>query len=48
MKKLTFRRILQALSQYAVFFLMVAFVVSCCMMLFMTTLADTMGIVFTA
>ena len=47
MKKLTFRQILRAINNYVTFFLMVAFVVSCCMMLFVTTLADSMGLVFT-
>ena len=37
----------RALQNYVTFFLLVAFVVSCCMMLFVTTLADTMGLVFT-
>ena len=46
MKKPKFKQILRALNNYIVFFLMVAFVVSCCMMLFVTTLADSMGLVF--
>ena len=37
----------RALQNYVTFFLLVAFVVSCCMMLFVTTLAETMGLVFT-
>ena len=36
----------RALQNYVTFFLLVAFVVSCCMMLFVRTLADTMGLVF--
>ena len=48
MKKLTFRSILRSVNNYVVFFLTVAFAVSCCMMLFVSTLADTMGLVFTA
>ena len=36
----------RALQSYVTFFLLVAFVVSCCMMLFVRTLADTMGLVF--
>ena len=36
----------RALQNYVTFFLLVAFVVSCCMMLFVSTLADTMGLVF--
>ena len=46
MKKLTLRQILKAVNNYVVFFLTVAFAVSCCMMLFASTLADTMGITF--
>ena len=48
MKKLTFRQILKAANNYVVFFLTVAFAVSCCMMLFVSTLADTMGLELTA
>ncbi len=47
MKKLTFRQILQAINNYVVFFLVVAFAVTCCMLLFVSTLADTMDLVFT-
>ena len=47
MKKLSFRRVLRAVSNYAVFFLLVAFAVTCCMLLFVTTLAKSMGLVFT-
>lgn len=46
MKKPTIRGVLRAINNYFVFFLLVAFVVTCCMMLFASTLADTMGIVF--
>jgi len=46
MKKPKFKQVLKALNNYIVFFLLVAFVVSCCMMLFVSTLADTMGLVF--
>ncbi|MBQ8621593.1 MAG: HAMP domain-containing histidine kinase [Oscillospiraceae bacterium] len=46
MKKLTFRQILRTVNNYVVFFLVVAFAVTCCMMLFVSTLANTMGIVF--
>ena len=48
MKKLTFRRILRGISNYLVFFLLVAFAVTCCMLLFVSTLADSMGLVFTS
>ena len=47
MKKDTYKRTLRALNNYLVFFLLVAFVVSCCMTLFVTTLAGSMGLVFT-
>ena len=46
MKKLRFRTVLKTINNYVVFFLIVAFVVTCCMMLFISTLANTMGIVF--
>ena len=41
------KRFLKAINNYAVFFVTVAFAVSCCMMLFLSTLAKTMGIEFT-
>ena len=46
MKKLRFRTVLKTVNNYVVFFLVVAFAVTCCMMLFVNTLADTMGLVF--
>ena len=46
MKRLTSRQVLKTISNYLVFFLVVTFAVTCCMMLFVSTLADTMGIVF--
>ena len=46
MKKRRFRSMLKAINNYVVFFLTVAFAVSCCMMLFVRTLADSMGLVF--
>ena len=48
MKKRHFRGVLKAVNNYVVFFLTVAFAVSCCMLLFVNTLADSMGLVFTA
>ena len=48
MKKPSFRRVMKAINNYVVFFLVVAFAVTCCMMLFVTTLADTMGLTFDA
>ena len=47
MRKSKYKRILRALNHYLVFFLIVAFVVSCCTVLFVTILANTMGLVFT-
>ena len=46
MRKPRFRTVLKTINNYVVFFLTVAFAVSCCMMLFASTLANTMGIVF--
>ena len=48
MKKLTTRAVLRTINNYLVFFLVVAFAVTCCMMLFVQTLADTMNLDFTA
>ena len=48
MKKPSFRQVLRAVNNYVVFFLVVAFAVTCCMLLFVTTLADSMGLVFTS
>ena len=47
MKKTTLRQVLKTVNNYVVFFLVVAFAVTCCMLLFVTTLANTMGLVFT-
>jgi len=47
MKKPKFRKFLRAVNNYIVFFLIVAFAVTCCMLLFVSVLADTMGLVFT-
>jgi signal transduction histidine kinase len=46
MKKRRFRSMLKAVNNYVVFFLTVAFAVSCCMLLFVNTLSDSMGLVF--
>lgn len=40
------RLFLFSLQNYAIFFLMVSFVVSCCMLLFLNNMAETMDIVF--
>ena len=47
MKKYRKHPFFRALQNYVTFFLLIAFVVSCCMMLFVSTLADTMNLVFT-
>ena len=48
MKKRTVKQILKTVNNYVVFFLTVGFAVSCCMMLFLNILADSMGLVFDA
>lgn len=48
MKKLTTKQVLKTVNNYIVFFLTVGFAVSCCMMLFLNVLADSMGLVFDA
>ena len=48
MKKMTFRQVLRAINYYLLFFLIVAFAVTCCMLLFINVLADSMGLVFTS
>lgn len=47
MKSLRFRRVLKGLNRYVVFFLMVAFLISCCMMLFVTIFAGNMELALT-
>ena len=47
MKKDNYKRTLRAINNYLMFFLMVAFVVSCCMMLFLQVLSKEMGLVYT-
>lgn len=41
------QKVLKAINSYIVFFLVVAFAVTCCMLLFVRTLGNTMGLVFT-
>jgi len=48
MKKLTLQNALRAISGFFIFFLTVGFAISCCMMLFLNVLADTMSLTFTA
>ncbi len=47
MKKPTLKKILEATSSFLLFFLIVGFVVSCSMMLFVSILADTMELTLT-
>ena len=47
MKKPTFRSVLGSISSFLLFFLTVGFIVSCCMMLFLNILAETMELNFT-
>ena len=47
MKKQRFRTVLKIINNYVVFFLVVAFAVTCCMLLFVNTLADTMDLTLT-
>ena len=46
MKKPSFRRVLREFSSFLLFFLVVAFVVTCSMLLFLNVLATEMGLVF--
>ena len=46
MKKLRFRTVLKTINNYVIFFFVVAFAVSCCMLLFLSVLADSMGLQF--
>ena len=48
MRKLTLQSILGAVSSFLLFFLTVGFIVSCCMMLFISILADTMDLTLTS
>lgn len=47
MKKHRKNPFFRALQNYVTFFVLVAFIVSCCMLLFVSILADSMGLVFT-
>lgn len=48
MKKLTIKDVLGSVSSFLLFFLTVGFIVSCCMMLFVNVLADTMDLTITS
>ena len=41
------RRILRGISHYVLFFLLAAFIVTCCISLFVTTLTDSLGVTLT-
>ena len=47
MKKPTLKNILGSISSFLLFFITVGFIVSCCMMLFISILADTMDLTLT-
>ena len=47
MKKLNIRKILHCINNWFVFFLLAAFVVTCCMTLFISVMADTLDLTFT-
>lgn len=47
MRKPKFQRILKAINHFILFFLMVAFLISCCMMLFVSTFSETLEIALT-
>lgn len=46
MKKPTFRGVLREFSSFLLFFMMVGFVVSCCMILFLDVLSEKMGLIY--
>lgn len=46
-KEQRFKKMIGALSSFFVFFLLVAFVISCCLTLFISTLQNTIGVKFT-
>ena len=48
MKKLTFKKVLQEFNSFLLFFLLVAFVVTCCTTLFLQVLSSEMNLVYTA
>ena len=47
MKDAPIARFLKWVNNYAVFFILVAFVITCCMLLFLSTLSKTLGITLT-
>lgn len=47
-REFKYRRLLAAFNHYVIFFLLVAFVITCCMMLFVSTLSKTLGVALTS
>ena len=47
LEKKSVRMVLKWINNYVTFFLMVAFVITCCMMLFVKTLSSSLGITLT-
>ena len=48
MKKPTIEAVLRMISRFLLFFLIIGFAVSCCMILFLHVMADSMSLVFTS
>ena len=48
MRRISFKSVMREFSSFLLFFLMVGFVVSCCMMLFLQILETTMELEYTA
>lgn len=48
MKKPTVRGVLRSVNNFLIFFLTIGFAVSCCMMLFLNTMAESTGLEFTS
>ncbi len=48
MKKPTVKGVLRTVNNFLIFFLTIGFAVSCCMMLFLNTMADSMDLTYTA
>ena len=44
---MSYKKILHGFNNWFVFFLVAAFIVTCCMSLFITVIADTLGLTFT-
>ena len=47
-RRISLARVLRSLQHYAVFFLVMAFVITCCTMLFVQTMSKTMGLTLTS